>query len=131
MAAVKSQHSMNGIFKAENICHSAVFATLSNETRLRCLHLAARYQEVCVCEAVDALGIAQPSVSKAFKALKQAGLVADRRDANWTYYRLNESAPGWIAEVIATTVAELERSGAYEQDVGRFERSRSRSEVSC
>lgn len=114
-----------------NIDHTEIFATLSNETRLRCLYLAARHGEVCVCEVVDTLGIAQPTASKALNALKGAGLVRDRRDANWIYYRLNESMPPWIEAIVAATVDQLTRSKAYLADETAFRKSRVRSVEVC
>jgi ArsR family transcriptional regulator len=114
-------HSNYGIFLTLNIAHAKVFATLGNETRLRCLYLAAKHDEVCVCEAVDTLKIPQPTVSKAFKALKTAGLVSDRRDANWTYYFLNPAMPGWLRSTIFIVIRDLDRSGRFAGDDERFE----------
>jgi ArsR family transcriptional regulator len=114
-----------------NIDHTELFATLSNETRLRCLYLAARHHEVCVCEVVDALGVAQPTASKALNALKTAGLVKDRRDANWIYYRLNDSMPTWIEVIVDATVDQLARSKRYLADENRFRKSRARNMEVC
>lgn len=114
-----------------NIVHTKIFASLSNEIRLRCLYLVARQTEVCVCEAVDALGVPQPTVSKAFKTLKDAGLVTDRRDANWTYYRLNEELPEWASDVIHTTIDDLSGSRACKDDEVRFEKSSARAAKAC
>jgi ArsR family transcriptional regulator len=114
-----------------NIDHTEIFATLSNETRLRCLYLAARHHEVCVCEVVDSLGVAQPTASKALNALKAAGLVKDRRDANWIYYRLNESMPTWIEAVVHATLDQLARSKIYLEDDKRFRKSRARIVEAC
>jgi ArsR family transcriptional regulator len=41
-----------------------------------------------VCELVDALEETQPNVSRDLKVLKDAGLVAERREGRWVYYRL-------------------------------------------
>jgi ArsR family transcriptional regulator len=125
------KHSKKGIFQKGNINHTAVFASLSNETRLRCLDLAARHEEVCVCEVVDALGIPQPTISKAFKTLREAGLVTDRRDASWTYYRLNDAVPEWLADIVRTTIDDLSRSKTYIDDEYRFERSGVREAETC
>ncbi len=114
-----------------NIPHTAVFASLSNKTRLRCLYLAAIHDEVCVCEVVDALGIPQPTISKAFKTLKDAGLVTDRRDANWTYYRLNDAAPAWVTEIIDSTIEGLATAAPYLDDENRFATSAMRESETC
>ena len=104
---------------------------MSNQTRLRCLYLAAKQEEVCVCEVVDALDISQPTASKALKVLREAGILTDRRDANWIYYRLHESMPGWVAAIVRTTIDELSRRDDFSADEARFERSRVRERKVC
>tara|TARA_R110002096_G_scaffold6206_4_gene28560 strand:- start:33129 stop:33389 length:261 start_codon:yes stop_codon:yes gene_type:complete len=86
---------------------------------------------VCVCEVVDALGIPQPTISKAFKTLKDAGLVTDRRDANWTYYRLNDAAPAWVTEIIDSTIEGLATAAPYLDDENRFATSAMRESETC
>lgn len=108
-----------------------MFASLGNEIRLKCLYLAARHGEVCVCEVVDALDVPQPTVSKAFKALKEAGFVADRRDANWTHYRIDENMPAWMADVVRATVDELSGCDAHRALGNDFTRSRNKSPQTC
>ncbi len=68
-----------------------VFAALGERVRLRlaCCLLAAP-DGLCVCELVDALGVSQPNVSRHLKLLKAAGLVAERREGRWMYYRPRE-----------------------------------------
>jgi DNA-binding transcriptional ArsR family regulator len=97
-----------------------VFSTLANETRLRCLHLVLRRGEVCVCELVDALGVSQPTVSKAMAALRQAGFVVDRRDATWTYYRRNPDMPVWQRELVATLSRHLAGEQPFVDDLQNF-----------
>jgi ArsR family transcriptional regulator len=105
-----------------NIDCTPVFASLANETRLRCLRLIAENGEVCVCEVVEALGINQPSASKALNTLKSAGLLTDRKDANWNYYALNSSMPEWMETIVSTTVGALADAKTYTADQKRFQR---------
>ena len=83
---------------------------LNNPTRLRCLQLLAQSDEVCVCEFVDTLGIPQPTASKALSALRNAGFLSGRRDANWTYYRLSDHMPAWQRDLLNATIAGLRAS---------------------
>lgn len=48
--------------------------------------------ERCVCELTDALGLPQSKLSFHLKVLKQAGLLADRQQGRWIYYRLQAGA---------------------------------------
>ncbi len=100
---------------------AAVYAALANDTRLRCLNLMVHNRDVCVCEAVAALGISQPAASKAMGALKSAGLADARRDANWTYYRLRSRLPVWLRQVVKATMTQFASQSPYLEDQRRFE----------
>ncbi|HVN25200.1 MAG TPA: metalloregulator ArsR/SmtB family transcription factor [Syntrophorhabdales bacterium] len=67
-----------------------LFKALSDETRLRIVKLLEN-GELCVCHLVAAVDMSQPKISFHLKALKEAGLVKDRREGKWMHYRLNES----------------------------------------
>lgn len=97
-----------------------VFSALANSTRLRCLNLVLQHDEVCVCEIVDTLDISQPTISKALAALKQAGILADRRDAKWTYYRKNPAMPDWMTVVVESTLRHLQQQEPYASDSQKF-----------
>ncbi|MGQ9457088.1 MAG: ArsR/SmtB family transcription factor [Anaerolineae bacterium] len=64
---------------------------MAHEKRLRILALLAE-GEMCVCDLTEGLGISQPLASHHLRVLKEAGLVRDRRDAQWVYYRLDVDA---------------------------------------
>ncbi len=66
---------------------------LADKTRLRILMLLKR-QELCVCEIFAALEMSQPRVSRQLAALRQAGLIKDRREGKWVYYRLEDQNQG-------------------------------------
>jgi ArsR family transcriptional regulator len=59
----------------------------ADATRLRILCLL-RGREVCVHEIVDALEMSQSAVSHQLRVLRDARLVAHRRDGRHVYYRL-------------------------------------------
>lgn len=65
-----------------------IFKTLADETRLRILALLS-CGELCVCDLVAVLGLPQSTVSRHLATLRHAGLVDDRRQGVWMYYRLN------------------------------------------
>jgi ArsR family transcriptional regulator len=64
-----------------------LFHALSDEIRLEVIDLL-RDGERCVCELTDALDIAQPRLSWHLRALKEAGILTDRREGRWVYYAL-------------------------------------------
>jgi ArsR family transcriptional regulator len=66
-----------------------IFKALSDETRLRIIKLLAQ-GELCVCDITAALDMVQPKVSFHLSALKEAGLIKDRKQGKWIHYSLSE-----------------------------------------
>lgn len=64
-----------------------ILKALSDETRLRILNLLYE-RELCVCDIMEALKISQTKASRHLSYLKNAGLVDDRKHAQWVYYSL-------------------------------------------
>ncbi|MGC2779223.1 MAG: metalloregulator ArsR/SmtB family transcription factor [Bradyrhizobium sp.] len=66
-----------------------LLAALAEPTRLAALRILWDGGEHCVCELMARLGASPSRMSRHMSALKAAGLVTDRRDAQWVRYRLN------------------------------------------
>lgn len=81
-----------------------LFKSLADETRARAMLLIADQGELCVCELVCALGDNQPKVSRHLALLRAAGLLLDRRQGQWVYYRLNPELPAWIIGVLQSAL---------------------------
>lgn len=64
-----------------------LFRAFSDRTRLRILNLL-RGGERCVCDLVTVLDVPQPKASRHLAYLRRTGLVAARKEGNWSYYRL-------------------------------------------
>ncbi len=67
-----------------------VFKALSDETRLRIVKLLEQ-GELCVCDIVAALDMAQPKVSFHLGVLKESGFILDRKQGRCIRYRINDS----------------------------------------
>ena len=61
---------------------------LADETRLRIVRLLQELGEHCVCDVETGLDVTQSRASRHGTTLRQVGLVADRREGQWVYYRL-------------------------------------------
>ena len=66
---------------------TAIFRLLGDDARLRILRLL-HAERLNVTELTSILGIAQSGVSRHLGLLKDAGLVEERRDGGFTYFRL-------------------------------------------
>lgn len=74
--------------------------TLADPTRARIALLVAREKELCVCELTCALDDSQPKISRHLALLRESGLLADRRQGQWVYYRLHPALPAWVTKTI-------------------------------
>ncbi|WP_423186992.1 metalloregulator ArsR/SmtB family transcription factor [Alishewanella sp. d11] len=71
------------------------FKLLADETRLNALMLIMAEQELCVCELTVALNETQPKISRHLAMLRKAGVLLDRRQGQWVYYRVNPNLVNW------------------------------------
>jgi ArsR family transcriptional regulator, arsenate/arsenite/antimonite-responsive transcriptional repressor len=98
----------------------ALFRALSDETRLRCLVLLAGHGELCVCELTQALRVSQPKMSRHLALLRAGGLVEDRRQGLWVFYRLHPALPDWARAVLSDTTAGLAAQAPFAADARRL-----------
>jgi ArsR family transcriptional regulator len=64
--------------------------------------------ELCVCDFVDVLEITQSKASRHLRHLVNAGLLDDRRQGTWVYFRIAESPEPTQAHIIGLLPAVLE-----------------------
>jgi ArsR family transcriptional regulator len=96
-----------------DIC--GLMSALSEPTRLAAIRIIWDGDEHCVCELMRVLGATQSRMSRHMAALKVAGLVVDRRDAQWIRYRRNPRLPAAveaIVDAVLAAVADQDRRAA-------------------
>jgi len=69
-----------------------VMKALSDPGRLKVLKML-EAREMCACEIISLLGLAQPTVSRHLKVLVDAGLITGRKVGSWVHYRLAPASP--------------------------------------
>jgi len=84
---------------------------LAEPTRLRIVLLLRHNQELCVCHLQEMLALSQPKISRHLKALRDSGVVSDRREGQWVHYKLNPALPGWAEDVISALAAGAATAG--------------------
>ena len=82
-----------------------LMAALADPTRLEALRLLWDGEEHCVCELMRKLGASQSRMSRHMATLKVAGLVSDRRDAQWVRYRRKARLDPTIVAVVDAVLA--------------------------
>lgn len=85
----------------------AVLATLAEPTRRCALALLWTGRELCVCELMEYLGVTQSRMSRHMSVLKAAGLVLDRRDAQWVRYRRNPGIARAHANIVESVLGAM------------------------
>jgi len=119
--------SSKGILRMiEQPTPTTVFKCLADETRARMTLLFAREGELFVCELTCALAEIQPKISRHLAQLRNCGLLADRRQGQWVYYRLHPQLPGWVHQMLQTIGEANERWLA--SDTQRLDTMRNRPE---
>jgi ArsR family transcriptional regulator len=86
-----------------------LFRALAHPVRLRILDILAR-QEACVCHLTALLDQRQPYISQQLAALREANLVADRREGTLVYYRLADHALADLLDEAKAFVRSVERA---------------------
>jgi ArsR family transcriptional regulator len=92
------------------------FRALAHPLRMRALLLLFEEGELCVCELSYTLNVSQPMISRHLAGLRQAGLVSDRRQGQWIYYRLSADLPEWARNVLTATGQGLGKASPYADD---------------
>lgn len=82
-----------------------VLSALAEPTRLEAMRVLSDGSEHCVCELMRQLGATQSRMSRHMQVLKQAGLVVDRRDAQWVRYRVNPGLNALLVRLLDAALA--------------------------
>lgn len=93
----------------------SILSALADPTRLAAMRLVWDGDEHCVCELMKRIDASQSRMSRHMAALKAAGLVIDRRDAQWVRYRRNPAlSPETVAilDAVMAAVPQAERDAA-------------------
>jgi len=114
-----------------NISADQLFKILGDLTRLRVLVLLSREGELCVCELTCALGEIQPKISRHLALLREAGIVLDRRQGQWVYYRMNPTLPGWAHAVLSETAKGIVGQAPFNSDRRALDKMPNRPGSAC
>ena len=105
-----------------------VLKALSDETRLRILNLLYE-KELCVCDIMETLQISQAKASRHLIYLKNAGLVKDRKYAQWAYYSIfKDERMKFIDSLVFDNMRNLE---PYKNDMENMNEWIKRKNIQC
>lgn len=78
-----------------------VLKAMGHPVRLRILTML-REGELCVCQMTALLDLATSTVSAHLAELRRAGLVSEKKDGRWVFYRLTTAPPPALLSVWET-----------------------------
>jgi len=97
-----------------------VIKALADENRVRIL-FALQGRELCVCQIVELLGLAQSTVSKHLSILHQARLIDSRKEGRWMFYcTSDDDSPAEAREIAAVVVRLLAANPEAGEDAKRL-----------
>ena len=82
-----------------------ILSALAEPIRLAAIGLLWDGREHCVCELMERLEATQSRMSRHMATLKAAGLVVDRRDAQWVRYRRAPNLPAAVVSLIEAALS--------------------------
>ena len=101
--------------------YSEIFKALSNRTRLRAFYtLLQSKRELCICEIMDSVGIRAYNASRCMKELKVAGLVTERKEGRWVFYKVNDM-PDKFLKMTCGLISSLPQE-EFKEDLSRFKK---------
>lgn len=98
-----------------------ILKTLSDPTRLRLLALLSR-EELSVAELQEILGMGQSRISSQLAQLRQAGLVADRREGKNAFYSLRSALPPKQVALLRASIDTVAELPALQDDGDNLDR---------
>ena len=107
------------------------FKALGDPTRLRMLVLLIGEGELCVCELTHALDEIQPKVSRHLALLRELGVVLDRRQGQWIYYRMNPDLPEWCTAVLLAATRGIRLQSPFSEDLQALKEMAERPDSAC
>ncbi len=64
---------------------------IKDPTRFKLVYLLRRYEQLCVCDLANILGVSSPAISQHLRKLKDMDLVSTEREKQTIFYSLRSS----------------------------------------
>ena len=93
-----------------------VFKSLSDESRIRILHLLIHNKELCISDLEQILGFTQTKTSRHLTYLKNAGIVQARKLDQWVFYAIKEEGHDILSQIFTY----LQKDSRLNQDLDTY-----------
>ena len=98
-----------------------ILKALSDRNRLRIVAALVNYEELCACQITELLNVTGATVSRHLGQLVNAGILKNRKDGRWIYFRLQKTNEiilpiiDWIKKELADDNIIIEDQAAIEK----------------
>ena len=96
-----------------------IMESLSDPIRINILELMMD-GEICVCDIVNVTGLSQSKISYHIKILKDSGLISDRQEGRWVYYKLDLEVLSEIQNWIGNLIQSSKNRGIVNNQISKF-----------
>ena len=98
-----------------------IIKAMSDRNRLRILNALLSYEELCACQITELLEVAGATASRHLNLMRAAGVLKNRKQGRWIYFRLN--AENTSLDAVYTWIApQLENSNQAQKDLAVLEK---------
>ena len=94
-----------------------VFKALSEEPRIRILHLLLRSDQLCITDLERVLDFTQAKTSRHLTYLKNSGIVSSTKIDQWSFYFIKEE----ISDFVNQALEYLNRDQVLQQDLVSYQ----------
>ena len=89
---------------------------LSDRNRLRILMALAAHHELCACQITEFLKVAGATASRHLAVMMNAGLLKNRKQGRWIYFRLNQKQTS-LMPLVAWATSQARQSDRVQKDL--------------
>lgn len=99
----------------------SVIKSISDKNRLRILSVLLVHDELCACQITELLGVAGATASRHLGLLVNAGVLKNRKQGRWIYFRIN-SEDSSLAALFKWVKNKIETSEQAEEDLNALKK---------
>ncbi len=93
-----------------------ILKALSDKNRLRIFCSLLSYKELCTCQITEFLNVAGSTASRHLSLMVTAGLLKNRKQGRWVYFRINTKDPS-LEPVVLWLTQKLKGSAQTKKDL--------------
>ena len=104
---------------------SQIFKAVSEEARIRILHLIYEKEELCISDLEHILDFTQTKTSRHLTYLKNSGILSGRKQDQWVFYYIKDE----VKDIIKQIFVFLDKDQTLKNDLSTYQTLNSNREL--